>query len=238
MFLLFVILLIVAAVYFYPQLNNTNSLNNYKSQAKKYSGVSPEKYSEFVNNLELSEQMMYSVTQSSKYLYKSLDALQDIPLYSVGGSSGLIQDIHELASSIGDTMERNIAQTAIKQGIRFVPRYIKDTQDKEVEVKKVAIPTAGPWYQSAETGYATQSSDGGWVNIEGNPTLMDEVSASAAPQNEKGFQVYTASTGPWASPIDLVTKPVSTKTKWTQFLPKPFINTVYDISRVLMPQSA
>ena len=122
MFLLFVILLIVAAVYFYPQLSNTNSLDDYKKQAKKYSGVSPEKYSEFVNNLYLSEQMSYSVTQSSKYLYKALDALQDIPLYSVGGSSGLIQDIHELTSSIGDAMERNIAQTAVSQGIRFVPR--------------------------------------------------------------------------------------------------------------------
>lgn len=238
MFLLFVILLVVAAVYFYPQLVKTKSLDEYKSQAKRYSGVSPEKYSEFINNLELSEQMVYSVTQSTKYLYKALDALQDIPLYSVGGSSGLISDIHELASSIGDAMERNIAQTAISQGVRFVPRYIKDTQDVEIEVKKVAIPTAGPWYQNAETGYATQSSEAGWVNIEGNPLLADEVSASAAPQNEKGFQVYTASTGPWASPLDPITKPISNKTKWTQYLPKPFINTMYDISRVILPQSA
>lgn len=237
MFLLFVILFIIAVVYFYPQLSK-NSLDVYKNQAKKYSGVSPTKYSEFINNLELSEQMSYSVTQSSKYLYKALDALQDIPLYAVDGSSGLISEIHELASSIGDAMERNIAQTAATQGVRFVPRYMKDTQDEEIEVRKVAIPTDGPWYQNAETGFATQSPDAGWVNIEGNPNLTDEVSASAAPQNAKGFQVYTASTGPWASPIDPITKPVSNKTKWTQFLPKPFINTIYDISRVMLPKSA
>jgi hypothetical protein len=233
MFLLFVILLVIAVVYFYPQPKN-----DYKSQAKKYSGVCPAKYSEFVNNLELSEQMSYSVTQSSKYLYKALDALQDIPLYAVDGSSGLISEIHELASLIGDSVERNIAQTAIKQGVRFVPRYIKDIQDEELEVRKVAIPSDGPWYKNAETGFATQSPDAGWVNIEGNPDLTDEVSASAAQQNEKGFQVYTASTGPWASPIDPITKPVSNKTKWTQFLPKPFINTMYDISRVMLPKSA
>jgi len=238
MFLLFTILLIVVAVYFYPN-RNKNPLEIYKQKAKKYSGLSPEKYSEFINNLELSEQMIYSVTQSSKYLYKSIDALQDIPLYSIGGSSELIQEIHELASSIGNTMERLIAETAISQGVRFYPKYIKDLQDPEIEVEKVAIPTSGPWYQNADSGFWTHNSDSGWVSIEGgNPILTDETSASMAPTDESGkYQVYTVSTGPWSSQHDQVLKPIS-NAKWKQFIPKPFIDTMHTISRVMLPKSA
>jgi len=181
--------------------------------------LSPDKYSEFVNNLELSEQTLYSVTLSKKYLYKSLDALQDLALYSKGGSSGLIEEIHEMTSAIGDIVERQIANTAIEQGVRFNPKYIKGIQDQKQEVLKKAIPTNGPWYQNAKTGFWTESDESGWVTL------------------DNGDEVETAIKGPWASQLDPIKTPLK-KPKWTQLIAKPFIDTVYNISRVMVPQSA
>ena len=207
-----------AALYLYPK-RNKRPLDEYKQKAKKYSGLSPDKYSEFVNNLELSEQTLYSVTLSTKYLYKAIDALQDLPLYAKGGSSGLIEEIHEMASSIGDAMERQIAKTALDQGVRFNPRYIKGIQDQKQEVLKKAIPTNGPWYQNAKTGFWTESDETGWVTL------------------NNGDEMVTAIKGPWASQLDPVETPIK-KPKWTQLISKPFIDTVHNISRVMVPQSA
>ena len=234
MFLLFVILLAVVAVFFWPN-RDLKPLEVYKEKAKKYSGLAPEKYAEFINNLELSEQMVYSVTQSVKYLDYAIEALQDIALYAKGGSSGLREELHELASSVGDAMERLIAKTAISQGTRFHPKYMKPLQDEELEVKKIAIPTNGTWNQNVNSGLWTENPAKGWVYLD--PDISSE-SSGVVKNIGNGDQVQTYSTGPWASQIDPVEAPLSEGVSWSQYFPKPFVDSVYNISRVMLSKSA
>ena len=169
-----------------------------------------------MNNIELFEQTTYSVTLSQKYLYRAIDSLQELALYTVGGSSNAIHEINELASEIGDIAEQMIAETALKQGVRFRPKYIKDIPpETPLEVVKIAIPSQGPWKQASDTGLWTENADEGWIDID----------------------TKTVNTGPWTSPVEEVQAPLKNP-RWVQFVPTPFISTAHWISRVVLPKSA
>jgi hypothetical protein len=73
--------------------------------------------------------VIHSVDTSAGYLYKAIDNLQDLALYAKGGSTGLIDEIHSLASQIGDAGELMILDQALQQGVRFYPKFIKFIPD-------------------------------------------------------------------------------------------------------------
>lgn len=124
MFILIALIILAFVIYIYPK-RKPDRLKILKYEAYKYSGLNPDLYYKFLNNIELMEQTIQSVDTSSKYLYTALDNLQDIALYSKGGSSGFIDKIHDLSSRIGNEAELMILEVALQQGVRFHPKYIK-----------------------------------------------------------------------------------------------------------------
>jgi hypothetical protein len=79
--------------------------------------------------MELMEKYMYSVDLSSKYLYQAIDNLQDLALNAKGGSTGFIEEVHEIASRLGSEAEIIILKRATEQGVRFHPKFIQETPD-------------------------------------------------------------------------------------------------------------
>ena len=128
MYLFIVVLLVCLVVYLLPK-RNKDPLGPLKLKAYKYSGLNPDIYYSFLNNMKLMQQVIHSVDTSAGYLYKAIDNLQDLALYAKGGSTGLIDEIHSLASQIGDAGELMILDQALQQGVRFYPKFIKFIPD-------------------------------------------------------------------------------------------------------------
>jgi hypothetical protein len=126
---LFILVLLVGFLVFLLPKRDKDPLGPLKNEAYKYSGLKPELYYSFLNNMKLMQQVTYSVDTSAGYLYKAIDNLQDLALYAKGGSTGLIDEIHELASRIGNAGELIILDSALNQGVRFYPKFIKFIPD-------------------------------------------------------------------------------------------------------------
>jgi hypothetical protein len=77
--------------------------------------------------MDLMKQSLYSVDLSARYLYQAIDNLQDLALNAKGGSTGFIDEVHEIASRLGNEGELMILDVALEQGVRFHPKFIKDT---------------------------------------------------------------------------------------------------------------
>jgi len=141
MFIFIIVLLVVFAVYFYPK-RDRDQLAPIKYEVYKYSGLNPDMYRSFLNNMELMKQSLHSVDLSAKYLYQAIDNLQDLALYAKGGSTGFIEDVHEIASRLGHEAELMILDEALKQGIRFHPKFIKFTPDDNLYKFCLKYPSA------------------------------------------------------------------------------------------------
>lgn len=128
MYLLILVILVCIAVYLYPK-QDRDVLAPIKFEVHKYSGLNPGLYHSFINNMELMEKYKHSVDLSAKYLYQAIDNLQDLALNAKGGSTGFIEEVHEIASRLGSEAEIMILKTATEQGVRFRPKFIQETRD-------------------------------------------------------------------------------------------------------------
>jgi hypothetical protein len=79
------------------------------------------------------KQNIYSVDLSAKYLYQAIDNIQDMALSAKGGSTGFIEEIHDIASRLGNEAELMILDVALQQGVRFHPKFIKDVPETMLE---------------------------------------------------------------------------------------------------------
>lgn len=79
------------------------------------------------------KQNLYSVDLSAKYLYKAIDNLQDLALNAKGGSTGFIEEVHDIASRLGSEAELMIMEVALEKGVRFNPKFIKETPDTNLQ---------------------------------------------------------------------------------------------------------
>jgi hypothetical protein len=104
-----------------------------KYEVYKYSGLNPDLYHRFLNNMDLMKQNLYSVDLSAKYLYKAIDNLQDLALNAKGGSTGFIEEVHDIASRLGSEAELMIMEVALEKGVRFNPKFIKETPDTNLQ---------------------------------------------------------------------------------------------------------
>ena len=75
-------------------------------------------YFSFVNNLEL-----FQMHNSPEYLQKALWSLEELALYTKGGSSGVRDDVRVLVCNLGDAGERIM----LDKGIPFTPKYLKES---------------------------------------------------------------------------------------------------------------
>ena len=131
MYLLILIFIACIAVYLYPK-RDRDQLAPIKYEVHKYSGLNPDLYRSFLNNMDLMKQYTYSVDLSAKYLYQAIDNLQDLALNAKGGSTGFIEEVHDIASRLGNEAELMILDVAMSQGVRFHPKFIKYIPDTNV----------------------------------------------------------------------------------------------------------
>ena len=132
MYLFILVFLVCLIVYFYPK-RDRDQLAPIKYEVYKYSGLNPDLYRKFLNNMDLMKQNLYSVDLSANYLYKAIDNLQDLALNAKGGSTGFIDEVHEIASRLGSEAELMIMEVALEKGIRFHPKFIKETTDTTLQ---------------------------------------------------------------------------------------------------------
>ena len=132
MYLFIMVFLVVLIVYFFPK-RDRDQLAPIKNEVYKYSGLNPNLYHSFLNNMELMKKSLYSVDLSAMYLYQAIDNLQDLALNAKGGSTGFIEDVHEIASRLGNEGELMILEVALEQGVRFYPKFIKDEPDTTLQ---------------------------------------------------------------------------------------------------------
>lgn len=92
-----------------PQLENLRDL---KLKLKPYSGLNPDLYLKYVNNIEL-----FGQTHDEEFLYKALENAQDLQLYSS-------DDFQDVINTVAIEGERYI----LKTNISFTPKYLNDLE--------------------------------------------------------------------------------------------------------------
>ena len=141
MYLFILVLVIAFVVYLYPK-RDKDELEPIKNEVYKYSGLNPDLYYSFLNNMSLMKQTLYSTDISAKYLDQAIENLQDMALYAKGGSGGFVEEVHEIASRLGNQGELMIMEVALENGTRFYPKYIKYTSSTTLRDFCIQYPNA------------------------------------------------------------------------------------------------
>ena len=96
--------------------SSTNTIFDGERKIVKYSGLEPSSYTDFVNNIQLMK-----TTYEPEYLYKALDNLEDLSLYTQQSSDlHIIEDIKSIIVSLGKDGEKYL----LSGGHPFVPTYL------------------------------------------------------------------------------------------------------------------
>ena len=92
-----------------------------KIKIHPYSGLNSDLYLQFVNNIELFGQNISSVTLASQYLYRAIQNLNDLHLYT--DTAHFRKEIEEISIK----GEKMLLKSSLKYGSLFVPRYLNNT---------------------------------------------------------------------------------------------------------------
>lgn len=92
-----------------PQIEN---LQNLKLELRPYSGLNPELYYRYVNNIE-----MFGQTYDEEFLYKAIEDAQELQLYGT-------DDFQSTINKIAIEGERYILQ----RNNYFTPKYLNDLE--------------------------------------------------------------------------------------------------------------
>ena len=122
--LLAVCLTVVAAYLIKRRVDNTDLLLPYKIRAKKFSGLHPDTYYQFLNELELHTRIP-TVESAQWRLHRALEALQELALYA-HPSSDAPEAIRILVNEIGDVCESRLFTLALETDQDFTPKYLKE----------------------------------------------------------------------------------------------------------------
>jgi len=126
--LLFVIFLTL--LLFTPRVSRVNErLHELKIEAQEYSGLNPELFKEFLNNMTMFEESIEFPDLSSKYLYQAIDALERMALYTTSSSVDAASAVHEIVKEIGMEAELMILESAMGRGLSFRPTYLNNMDD-------------------------------------------------------------------------------------------------------------
>lgn len=104
-------------------------LHDLKIEAQGYSGLNPELFKEFLNNMTMFEESLEFPDLSSKYLYQAIDALERMALYTTSSSVDAVSAVHEIVKEIGMEAELMILESAMNKGLSFRPTYLNNMDD-------------------------------------------------------------------------------------------------------------
>lgn len=129
------LLILLSAVFltlllFTPRVSGVNErLHELKIEAQEYSGLDPELFKEFLNNMTMFEESLEFPDLSSKYLYQAIDALERMALYTTSSSVDAASAVHEIVKEIGMEAELMILESAMGRGLSFRPTYLNNMDD-------------------------------------------------------------------------------------------------------------
>tara|TARA_B110000285_G_scaffold225199_1_gene283071 strand:- start:101 stop:466 length:366 start_codon:yes stop_codon:yes gene_type:complete len=119
---------------FTPKISKQNErLQELKIEAQEYSGLNPELFKDFLNNMTLFEESLEFPDLSSNYLYQAIDALERTALYTTSSSINAIDMIHEIVKEIGVEAETMILESSMNKGMSFRPIYLNNIDDFYIE---------------------------------------------------------------------------------------------------------
>jgi hypothetical protein len=107
-----------------PALNAFDAL---KMEAHKYSGVNPEEFKAFLNDLQLCELYLTEPAQGVVFLRRAIDHLQNLGVYN---DYDIHEEIEDLAFRVGWEYERELQRNAVAQKLRFQTRYLNERLDE------------------------------------------------------------------------------------------------------------
>jgi hypothetical protein len=103
----------------------TRDEEHLKTEAHKYSGIHPDEYQLFTEQMALCEQMIETQPrQAATHLYQALDHMRNLGTHN---RYGVEDEIHELTLKIGLAVEKRILRSALKKGVNWTPTYLNNT---------------------------------------------------------------------------------------------------------------
>lgn len=103
----------------------TSDETRLKHEAHKYSGIHPDEYKMFMENMAMCEEVIQTdPRQAATYLYQALDHLHNLGTHNM---YGVEDEIHEIATNMGIAVEERILRSALKLGINWTPNYLNNT---------------------------------------------------------------------------------------------------------------
>lgn len=108
-----------------PTITEDTVLADHVKEAHAFSGANPGEYRMFLKNLDSCTTHLNAgnVDSAAWHLYTALDNLQTLPCHN---HYGISDDVDAISQKIGKHMERTILREAIRQNVRFFPRYLND----------------------------------------------------------------------------------------------------------------
>jgi hypothetical protein len=103
--------------------HDTPFIHDIIQKAHKYSGVDPELFNKFLENIKLSIEKINDPLISSKKLYDALDYLEDIALYN---NYDIHEEIREIIIELAFEVEKRILEKSLELNKPFNPRYLND----------------------------------------------------------------------------------------------------------------
>ena len=133
------LIIIVLAIFFVlliyspsvKKVNRSQELEDLKYNVHKYSGLHPESYLSFENNLELMETELENLNSSmaEHYLQKTVESIEDLSLYTTGSNTEIIDDLMRISKQIGIESEKLIMEVALFKKNNFRPKYLNNLND-------------------------------------------------------------------------------------------------------------
>lgn len=123
MLLLIVVGLLLVTVFLYtPAISEQedSKFEEYIDYVHTYSGLNPEHFTKFVNNIKLFETNLNNVHLAATYLYRAIGHLEELAMY------GAQDEIHSVIPSVGITGEQILMRQALKHNMQFRPTYLKN----------------------------------------------------------------------------------------------------------------
>ena len=128
--LILIFVIFLTLLLFTPKVSKQNErLHELKIEAQEFSGLNPELFREFLNNMTLFEESLEFPDLSSKYLYQAIDALERMALYTISSSVDANETVHEIVKEIGMEGELMILESSMNKGLSFRPTYLNNMDD-------------------------------------------------------------------------------------------------------------
>ena len=119
---LIAVLLVLFVVYLPAESIPNEVVRSAQLKFKKYSGVQPDLYLQYVNNLQLCDSTLENPEMASYHLSNALENMRDLALYIPQ------YDLDEDIQSVAEQIEAIIVKEALRTKKNFIPVYISSNE--------------------------------------------------------------------------------------------------------------